>query len=223
MGQEEVPVLIVIVGLDFVFGSLCAAGIHRRGFRLLLRNHGRNAQLAELQVCFHTEKARIAGNNDEFLNVLEYLAEELERRKAAFAAHGCRNIAEYNKAENWMPRIVLMVDEASFVFDTTGVSDKTVKEQVSKILGLLINLTRVGRYAGIHVIVATQRPDTLSVPGALKANLDTRICARMSDVATSTVILDDGSATNLPAIKGRFLLRDGSGTDIALQVYLFLE
>ena len=62
MGQEEVPVLIVIVGLDFVFGSLCAAGIHRRGFRLLLRNHGRNAQLAELQVCFHTEKARIAGN-----------------------------------------------------------------------------------------------------------------------------------------------------------------
>lgn len=166
-------------------------------------------------------RARIISNNEEFLNALNYLTDALERRKAAFVQCGCRNIAEYCQKEKWMPRIVLMVDEASFVFDTTGTVDKTVKEQVSQILGSLINLTRVGRYAGIHVIVATQRPDTLSVPGALKANLDIRICGRMPDVATSTVILDDGSATNLPAIKGRFLLRDGSGTDTIFQAYLF--
>lgn len=166
-------------------------------------------------------RARIARNNEEFLTVLEYLNEELARRKSAFVQHDCRNIAEYySKNEKWMPRIVLMVDEASFVFDTTGVTDKTVKEHVSRILGALINLARVGRFAGIHIIVATQRPDTLSVPGALKANLDTRICARMPDVATSTVILDDGSATNLPSIKGRFILRDGSGTDTIFQAYL---
>ena len=118
---------------------------------------------------------------------------------------------------------MLIVDEASLVFDTSSISDKAEKETVARILGALINLARVGRFAGIHIIVATQRPDTLSVPGALKANLDTRICARMPDVATSTVILDDGSATNLPSIKGRFLLRDGSGTDTIFQAYLLDE
>lgn len=165
-------------------------------------------------------RARIARNNEELWAVLEYLNEELERRKSAFVKHGCRNIAEYSKNEKWMPRIVLIVDEASLVFDTSGINDKAEKETVARILGALINLARVGRFAGIHVIVATQRPDTLSVPGALKANLDTRICARMPDDATSTVILDDGSATNLPSIKGRFLLRDGSGSDTIFQAYL---
>ena len=166
-------------------------------------------------------RTKIVGNNDQFANVLDRLANELDTRKALLAQQKCHNISEYNANGNTLRRIVLIIDEASFVFDTTGIISKEDKETVSKILGAVINLTRVGRFVGIHVIVATQRPDTSSVPGALKANLGIRICARMPDVATSTVILDDGSATNLPPIKGRFLLRDGSGTDTIFQAYLY--
>ena len=165
------------------------------------------------------EQVEIVSDNNSLLSVLEDYCAELDNRKQLLADCGCANIREYNDSGRTMRRWVLVLDETSMILDTTG-RTKEEKEQIGKILSGLLTLTRLGRFAGLHVIVSTQRPDVSSIPGALKANLDGRICGRMPDVATSTVILDDGSAAKLPAVPGRFLLRDGSGHDKIFQAYV---
>lgn len=158
-------------------------------------------------------------SNDALLDTLNCLHNIFLQRRECLHDENCRNIEEYNTKGCTMNRILLLIDEASAVFDTTGRS-KEEKETISKILGGVLELTRLGRFVGIHVIIGTQRPDVNSVPGALKANLSIRICGHMPDVATSTVILDDGAAADIPAIPGRFLLRDG-GEEVIFQSYLF--
>jgi len=126
-------------------------------------------------------------SNDALLDTLNCLHNIFLQRRECLHDENCRNIEEYNTKGCTMNRILLLIDEASAVFDTTGRS-KEEKETISKILGGVLELTRLGRFVGIHVIIGTQRPDVNSVPGALKANLSIRICGHMPDVATSTVI-----------------------------------
>ena len=85
----------------------------------------------------------------------------------------------------------------------------------------LLAIGRLGRALGIHLLVATQRPDVGSVPGSLKAQLDGRICGHTADAQSSIVILDDGSAANLPAIPGSFIIRNGSEPDDIVQAYYY--
>lgn len=167
-------------------------------------------------------QVEIVSDNNSLLCILEDYCAELDNRKQLLADCGCANIHEYNDSGRTMRRWVLVLDETSMILDTTG-RTKDEKEQIGKILSGLLTLTRLGRFAGLHVIVSTQRPDVSSIPGALKANLDGRICGRMPDVATSTVILDDGSAAKLPAVPGRFLIRDGSGHDKIFQAYVLTQ
>lgn len=103
---------------------------------------------------------------------------------------------------------------------TTG-RDKEGKAAISVITNKLLAIGRLGRALGIHLLVATQRPDVGSVPGSLKAQLDGRICGHTADAQSSIVILDDGSAANLPAIPGRFIIRNGSETDDIVQAYYY--
>lgn len=99
--------------------------------------------------------------------------------------------------------------------------DKEGKAAISVITNKLLAIGRLGRALGIHLLVATQRPDVGSVPGSLKAQLDGRICGHTADAQSSIVILDDGSAANLPAIPGRFIIRNGSETDDIVQAYYY--
>ncbi len=157
---------------------------------------------------------------EELLVMLDVYRDELERRKKLFARSGCANIAEYN-AQNGrvLPRWLLILDETSMILDATG-RGKTEKEQITAILNGLLSVTRLGRAFGLHLICATQRTSVDSIPGALKANLDGRIAGHMADAQSSIVLLDSADAAKLPAIPGRFLLRDGSGVDTIFQAFL---
>lgn len=110
--------------------------------------------------------------------------------------------------------------EETYHTHTTG-RDKEGKAAISVITNKLLAIGRLGRALGIHLLVATQRPDVGSVPGSLKAQLDGRICGHTADAQSSIVILDDGSAANLPAIPGRFIIRNGSETDDIVQAYYY--
>lgn len=111
-------------------------------------------------------------------------------------------------------------EETYHILDTTG-RDKDGKAVVASITNKLLAIGRLGRALGIHLLVATQRPDVGSVPGSLKAQLDGRICGHTADAQSSIVILDDGSAAKLPAIPGRFIIRNGSGSDEIIQAYYY--
>ncbi|MFR7616890.1 MAG: hypothetical protein ACLUZX_02830 [Subdoligranulum sp.] len=145
--------------------------------------------------------------------MLDSVVHELNHRRTEFSIAGCANLEEYVQTTGEeLHRIVVILDETSMILDTTG-RDKDGKAVVASITNKLLAIGRLGRALGIHLLVATQRPDVGSVPGSLKAQLDGRICGHTADAQSSIVILDDGSAAKLPAIPGRFIIRNGSGSD----------
>ena len=117
---------------------------------------------------------------------------------------------------------VLIVDEASMVLDSAG-SSKEEKAVIAEVTRKIVDIGRIGRSYGVHLIICTQRSDVASVPGAVKANLDGRIAGHMPDNTASMVILDNGNAAKLPSIPGRFIIRDGTGTEQTFQAYLLSE
>ncbi len=164
---------------------------------------------------YATELKTLAELLDEVVTIL------YTRRDALIQAK-CPNIDLYNESHFPLKRIVVVLDETSMILDSTGRS-KEEKAEIAEILNQLLTIGRLGRAMGIHLIVATQRPDVASVPGALKAQLDGRICGHTADAQSSIVILDDGSGAKLPAIPGRFIVRDGSGNDKIIQAYLITK
>ena len=109
-----------------------------------------------------------------------------------------------------LQRLVFACDEVAEVLDKTGRS-KEDKELLAKIESRLATIARLGRAFGIHLILATQRPDASIIPGQIKNKLDFRVCGRAENVL-SQIILDNGSAAEqIPKdARGRFITGDGT-------------
>ena len=156
-------------------------------------------------------KCHMCFREDDLLYTLGQLTAVLEYRKARFAETGCPNIDAYNEATgDGLPRLVFACDEVAEVLDKTGL-DKAQKELVSKIENLLATIARQGRAFGIHLILATQRPDATIIPGQIRNNIDFRVCGR-ADSVLSQIILDNTSAADLISkdAQGRFVTGDGT-------------
>ena len=126
----------------------------------------------------------------------------------------------YNEAmENKLPRIVFACDEVAEMLDRTG-ADGERKKLLSQIENRLATLARLGRAFGIHLILATQRPDANVIPGQIRSNMDFRVCGR-ADSILSGIILGNGDADEqIPKdARGRFITGDGT----VFQAYLFDE
>lgn len=165
------------------------------------------------------EEGHYAADTEALALMLNELVSILYDRRDALIEAKCPNIDAYNSGHFPLKRIAVFLDETSMILDTTGRS-KEEKAEIAEILNQLLTIGRLGRAMGIHLIVATQRPDVASVPGALKAQLDGRICGHCADAQSSIVILDDASGAKLPAIPGRFIIRDGNGCDKIIQAFL---
>lgn len=150
---------------------------------------------------------------DKLVDTLSELVGELQTRKEVLHREECCNIYEYNtRVRHIYKRIIFGCDEIAELLDKTG-KNKAEKEQIDVIIGYLSTLARQGRAMGIHLILATQRPDAAILPGQIKNNLDCRICGR-SDLVLSQIILDNGSASEIPKdIPGRFICNLGGGTE----------
>lgn len=161
------------------------------------------------------------------LTYLNYLVDELNQRKALFASKDdCNNIFDFNVNPLYtlndtepLHRIVFAVDEVAEILDKTGLS-KEEKEQVAQIESRIATIARLGRAFGIHLILATQRPDANILSGQIKNNIGYRVCGRADNVL-SMIILDNTSAADeIPSdAQGRFI--DSNGT--VFQGYWFDE
>ncbi len=150
-------------------------------------------------------------NESEALAALEHLVAEIERRKTLLVRAGYENIDEYNAhADTPLQPIIFACDEVAELLDKTG-RDKDGKALVDALVSALSKIARLGRAFGIHLFLATQRPDAGVLIGQIKNNIPFRICG-VADSTLSMIILDSpDAATRIPAnTHGRFLLHDGT-------------
>ena len=120
------------------------------------------------------KKCNICTDEEELLQILTALVEALKSRKLILKESGCANIDEYNKKTgNNLQRFIFACDEIAEVLDKTGLT-KEQKELVTKIESKLSIIARQGRAFGIHLILATQRPDANILSGQIRNNIDCR-------------------------------------------------
>ena len=118
-----------------------------------------------------------------------------------------------------MRRIIFACDEVAQLLDKTGMN-KEDKAEVAVIESNISTIARLGRAFGIHLILATQRPDANIISGQIKNNIDYRVCGRADDVL-SQIILDNTDATDVinKDAQGRFLTNSG----VVFQGFYFNE
>lgn len=147
------------------------------------------------------------------LLTLRWVVQEMERRYEQMARAGVRNLADYNaylKKQQLnqadlalLPYMVIVIDELADLMMTSG---KDVED-------LIIRIAQMARAAGIHMIVATQRPSVDVVTGLIKVNFPSRISFRVASKADSRTILDcNGADTLLGA--GDMLMLDAQSASL---------
>lgn len=132
----------------------------------------------------------------EAASALAWSVSEMERRLKALQAAGARNIGGYNalvqqgkapEGAEEMPYLVIVIDELA---DLMMAAAKEVEDSICRI-------AQLARAAGIHLIVATQRPEANIVTGLIKANITNRIAFNVASAIDSRVILDQPGAEKL--------------------------
>ncbi|MFL2075753.1 FtsK/SpoIIIE family DNA translocase [Marinilactibacillus psychrotolerans] len=140
----------------------------------------------------------VVTNPKKAAQALHKVVQEMERRYELFAASGTRNMAGYNqfvKKKNEekeeallpLPYIVVIVDELA---DLMMVASNDVEDAITR-------LAQMARAAGIHMILATQRPSVDVITGIIKANVPSRIAFAVSSGTDSRTILDGNGAEKL--------------------------
>ena len=152
----------------------------------------------------------IITDTKKVINTLNSLCIEMDQRYNLLQNAQCRNIVEYNKkfiarklnpndGHNYLPYIVLVIDEFADLIMTAG---KEVETPIAR-------LAQLARAIGIHLIVATQRPSVNVITGIIKANFPARVAFRVTSKIDSRTILDAGGADQLIG-RGDMLISLGS-------------
>lgn len=149
---------------------------------------------------------------------LKKVVNEMERRYELFSHTGTRNIEGYNEyirrynlEENekqpLLPYIVVIVDELA---DLMMVASSDVEDSITR-------LAQMARAAGIHLIIATQRPSVDVITGVIKANIPSRIAFAVSSATDSRTILDMGGAEKLLGRGDMLFLPVGASKPVRVQ------
>lgn len=133
--------------------------------------------------------APVVTEPEKCISALKWAVAEMERRLKTFSEIKQRDIQGYNnlKKEEGMPHIVIVIDELA---DLMMIASRDVE-------ALIARIAQKARAAGIHLVLATQRPDANIVTGIIKANVPARIAFAVQDQVNSRIILDQGGAEKL--------------------------
>jgi hypothetical protein len=167
------------------------------------------------------------------LALFQSMEEMIKSRAEFLSLNGCSSIEDFYKSSRgnfkWtktitsaqkMGRQVVIVDEASELFLAGGSADANQAKVARR---LAIAIAAKGRALGIHLVIATQRPDKATVDMQIKTNLLGRLCFHMTDNHSSMTILDSVRAAHLPDQPGRAIWRMGSDQREVQTLYLTKE
>jgi len=141
---------------------------------------------------------------------------EMERRYRMIAEMGAKNIESYNRmvsAEQKLPFIVIVIDELADLMFTAS----------SEAEAAIVRLAQMARAAGMHLIIATQRPSVDVITGIIKANFPTRIAFRVTSKIDSRTILDTNGAEQLLDKGDMLMLLPGARMDRLHGAYISEE
>lgn len=146
---------------------------------------------------------------------LKQVVAEMERRYELFSRYGVRNIEGYNELVDQtedeeakrLPFIVVIVDELA---DLMMVASNDVEDAIMR-------LAQMARAAGIHMVLATQRPSVDVITGVIKANIPSRIAFAVSSQTDSRTILDGGGAEKLLGRGDMLMLANGMNKPVRVQ------
>lgn len=196
------------VALESIIEGLCAA--HTADHLQLFLIDPKQTELTEFEDRPHTA-GDVGVDSDDAIALLEAQVEEMERRykqfKALKAETGTRvrQLVEFNEvvdAKRRVPWHLIVLDEYA---DLT--SDKASRQVIEP---LLQRIAQKGRAAGIHVIVATQKPSAQILSTAIRSNLPAQLALRVKTASDSRIVMDETGAETL-AGKGDAFLKTQSG------------
>ncbi|TIW10973.1 MAG: DUF87 domain-containing protein [Mesorhizobium sp.] len=150
---------------------------------------------ADYEGCASLREGRVVTDMNEGVQLLHAMVDEMEGRSSILRQYQARNIAEAQAAGAALERIVIFVDElADFLIGKSGAQEP------------LVRLAQKARASGIHLVLATQRPEAATFPGLLRSNIPSRIALTVQKAADSRIILDEAGAENL-LMRGDMLIK----------------
>ena len=145
---------------------------------------------------------------EKMVEVVHWLESEVDNRLQLFASVKCRNISQFNSREQededaealpkTVPYIVAVLDDITDLMRNSG----------KEVEPILCRITAIARAAGVHLVMATDRPDAKVVMNAVKANVPGRIAFMTATGTDSKLLIEDRGAEDLLG-NGDFLLREG--------------
>lgn len=174
----------------------------------------------ELSLFAELKRVSLVADIGEAINLLSLFSTKLEQRMVLLRENHCKNLESYlaipeaerkyvegisEKHES--RRHIIVIDEAAEMFLAGYHADSRAIMTARRILS---QIARQGRSVGIHLVVATQRPDAKSLDPQVKANLPGVLCFQMVNDASSISVLGNGRATELTSNAGRAIWKCGS-------------
>lgn len=144
---------------------------------------------------------------------LNWVVNEMEERYQLLAKEGARNIEAYNAKNEFIPYIIVIIDEFA---DLMSVASEQIENAVTR-------LAQLSRAVGIHLILATQRPSVNVITGVIKANLPARISFKVASKVDSRTVLDMNGADKLLGKGDMLFLRPGESKLIRIQCTLVTD
>ena len=173
----------------------------------------------EFQLFENLERVSVVANLTDAANKLKIFSQLLEDRMKMLKINKCKDISQFLKLpkEKRAPieggkfvnlsRRMIVIDEAADIFLA---GNQVATGDIQNARRILIEIARKGRAVGLHMVVATQRPDSKSIDSQVKANLPGILCFQMPNDASSMTVLGTGRATDLPPIPGRAIWKSGA-------------
>ena len=150
---------------------------------------------ADYDGCRLLRGGRVITDMSLAVTALRELAEEMDSRQEVLRDHGARNLAEAQAAGADLERVVVVVDELADLLISRGGAEEPI-----------VRLAQKARAVGIHLLLATQRPEAATFPGLLRANIPSRIALTVQKASDSRIILDESGAEDL-MMRGDMLVK----------------